>query len=62
MELCGREAVGRRRPPRHHPASTRWAAMVSYSTTTAIVYALSGFTFFFLIFLLIMVGLDCCAK
>ena len=44
------------------PASTRWAAMVSYSTTTAIVYALSGFTFFFLIFLLIMVGLDCCAK
>ena len=36
--------------------------MVSYSTTTAIVYALSGFTFFFLIFLLIMVGLDCCAK
>ena len=32
--------------------------MVSYSTTTAIVYGVSGSLFFFLIFLLIMLGLE----
>ena len=32
--------------------------MVSYSTTTAIVYGVSGSLFFFLIFLLILLGLE----
>ena len=32
--------------------------MVSYSTTTAIVYGVSGSLFFFLIFLLVLLGLE----
>ena len=34
------------------------ASMVSYSTTTAIVYGVSGSIFFFLIFLLVLLGLE----
>ena len=32
--------------------------MVSYSITTAIVYGVSGSLFFFLIFLLVLIGLE----
>ena len=32
--------------------------MVSYSITTAIVYGVSGSIFFFLIFLLVLIGLE----
>ena len=40
---------------------------VSISTTSAIIYMLSGLVFFFLVFLLVMMGVtncnwDCCAR